>query len=596
MIDFFKKNKEIVRKIVFILTDEQKKIGFGILVCSFVGALFEVIGVSTILPLVQAFMNSDELMKNNKVQLLVQLFHIKNSTELILLITFGIIIIFLIKNLYFILLSWLRIKYSCKVSRELSSSMMRRYMQRGYEFFLTVNTAEVSRNISADVSGVNTMLYQLLRILIESLTILLIVVYMMLTDWMMAISVMFLAALCLLLIYGYFRKKMRKAGELYNKYNGLSGKYIIQAIHGIKEILVLNKRNYFVNNFEKANELKQKGMIEQTVGSESPAYIIEGICVSGLLSTVCLRIIFGSTNVINLLPALSAFAVGAFRILPSLGRISSAMNTILYYIPSLNHVYDNLKATSEYECYLEKNDVAESITEFKDSIRAVDIEWHYKNSDKQVLSKLNIEIKRGDSVAFVGPSGAGKTTLADIILGLLHPQDGELLIDGKNVAKLNNIDFSKIMGYVPQAVYLTDDTIRNNVAFGIEPKDIDDSQVWKSLEKAQIKDFVEKLPEGLDTMVGDRGIRFSGGQRQRIAIARAMYADPDIIIFDEATASLDGETENAVMDSITTLQGDKTLIIIAHRLSTIKECDVIYEIKDGIATKKSYEEIIKNDE
>ena len=188
-------------------------------------------------------------------------------------------------------------------------------------------------------------------------------------------------------------------------------------------------------------------------------------------------------------------------------------------------------------------------------------------------------------------SGAGKTTLADIILGLLHPQEGKVLVDGRNIAEVNG-NLSHIMGYVPQSVYLTDDTIRNNVAFGLEPEDIDDQKIWAALRDAQMKDFVEKLENGLDTMVGDRGIRFSGGQRQRIAIARALYENPDIIVFDEATASLDTETETAVMESIKALQGHETLIIIAHRLTTIKDCDVIYEIKDGVAYTRTYEEIV----
>ena len=201
-------------------------------------------------------------------------------------------------------------------------------------------------------------------------------------------------------------------------------------------------------------------------------------------------------------------------------------------------------------------------------------------------------IPKGTSVAFVGQSGAGKTTLADIILGLLHPQKGQILVDGNDISIFGK-ELGHIMGYVPQSVYLIDDTIRNNVAFGIEQSDIEDDRIWKALEQAQLKEFVANLEFGLDTFVGDRGIRFSGGQRQRIAIARALYENPDIIIFDEATAALDNETELAVMDSIRSLQGYKTLIIIAHRLTTIKECEVIYEIKDGKAIVRQYEELIK---
>lgn len=597
MLHSFQVIKDSFSKIWFILNKQQKKYGLLVFACSLVGALLEVLGVSIIFPLVQAFLEADKLMKNKWLKASIKWFHITDSSQLILWITIGVILVFVVKNAYFIFLSWVRVKYSCKVSRELSSKMMSTYMKRGYEFFLTANTADLSRNINADVSGVNTMLYQLLRVLIDGLTILLIVAYLLATDWLMACAVMVLALICLALIYGYFRVKMKKAGQLFNKYNGISGKYLLQALHGIKEILVMHKQQFFVRHFDEANAQRQKGTIEQTVGAESPAYIIEGICMAGLLGTLCVRLVVGGENAIEMVPALSAFAVGAFRILPSLGRISSAFNTALYYVPSLSHVYDNLKKIISYDANGESQDPIQDkqeqgIMEFNKELVLENICWHYKNVDRNVFNNLNITIKKGQSVAFIGLSGAGKTTLADIILGLLHPQIGRVMVDGRDITEVNG-DLSHIMGYVPQSVYLTDDTIRNNVAFGMEASEIDDEKIWETLEQAQLKKFVSGLENGLDTMVGDRGIRFSGGQRQRIAIARALYEKPDILVFDEATASLDMETETAVMESIQALQGHKTLIIIAHRLTTIKDCDVIYEIRDGIAVKKSYEEIMK---
>lgn len=587
--------REIAGKLLFILDRQQKKYGMLLLICSLIGAAFEVLGVGIIVPLVSAFMNADQLLENQWIKIPVKWLRIKNSNQLVLFITLVVIFVFLIKNIYFVLLSWIRVKYSCKVSRELSSRMIKIYMKRGYEFFLSTNTSDLSRNINGDVSGVNTMLTQILRALIDILTIVLIVVYIMMTDWTMAIAVAVLSLICLLLIYGVFRKKMRKAGEMFSKYSALVNKYLLEALHGIKEILVKNKQEYFVENFDKANIQRQKATIRQTVGAESPAYIIEGICVSGLLGTICMRLMFGSEDALALVPALASFAVGAFRILPSLGRISSALNTALYYIPSLNRVYDNLNEIIRYDAnriVLEKEGTEDiiPILKFNKEIKLENIDWKYQNKENEVISGLNLTIKKGQSVAFVGASGAGKTTLADIILGLLHPQGGKILVDGRDIADVNG-NVSHIMGYVPQSVYLTDDTVRNNVAFGIAPMDIDDNRVWKALEEAQLKEYVENLKNGLDTMVGDRGIRFSGGQRQRIAIARALYENPDILVFDEATASLDNETEAAVMESIKKLQGHKTLIIIAHRLSTIKDCEMIYAIENGKAVKKTYEEI-----
>ena len=582
------------KKLLFVLDKKQKLYGLLVAVCSFIGALLEVVGVGIILPLVSAFINADALMTHKWLQLPIAIFKIEDSRQLIVLITVGVICVFILKNAYFIFLSWLRMKYSCKVSRELSSLMMSTYMKRGYEFFLSQNTSDLSRNINADVSGVNTILYQFLRVFIDALTICLIVIVILITDAGMAVAMALLAVICLIFIYTFFRKQMRNAGILFSKYNGMTGKYLLQALHGIKEILVVQKQNYFVKHFEEANAQKQNASIKQTVGAEAPAYLIEGICVAGLMVVVCVRVASGEQNAMDLIPALSAFAVGAFRILPSLGRISSAVNTLLYYLPSLDHVYENMKNFSDGEkrrcAAIGVNVDTNPISEFTDSIAIEDICWNYKNSDKEVLSKLNMVIKKGQSVAFIGQSGAGKTTLADIILGLFPPREGRVLIDGRDTAEVN-YDLSRIMGYVPQSVYLTDDTIRNNIAFGEEERDIDDTKVWEALEKAQLKQFVEELQDGLDTIVGDRGVRFSGGQRQRVAIARALYSNPAILIFDEATASLDTETETAVMDAIHALHGEKTIIIIAHRLTTIQECDVIFRIENGVAVSVSHEEI-----
>ena len=590
--------KNELHKLFYILNKEQKLYGILVFFCSLLGSVLEVFGVGIIMPMVQAFMDVDKLMQNKWALMMAASMGIKTSdtSKIVVMITVGVILVFLIKNLYFIFLSWVRIKYSCKVSRELSTRMMSNYMKRGYEFFLNHNTAELSRNIGGDVSGVDTIIYQLLRVLVDGFTIMMIVLYIMVTDWMIAIAMVVMALICLVIIYGFFRVQMREAGQHFNKYNGITSKYLLQALHGIKEILVMRKQEYFVRHYEEANREKQRGAIKQTVGAESPAYIIEGLCIAGLLSVVCIRLITNQQSAVDLIPALSAFAVGAFRILPSLGRISSALNTAIYYMPSLEHVYENLKRinnSEERENSINNTYAIKDIT-FNKEIKIENVSWRYQNGKKEVIQNLNLTIRRGTSVAFVGQSGAGKTTLADIILGLLPPQKGEILIDGNDISQMGD-KLGHIMGYVPQTVYLTDDTIRNNVAFGREGIEIDDDKVWKALEKAQLKEFVEQLSNGLDTFVGDRGIRFSGGQRQRIAIARALYENPDIIIFDEATAALDNETELAVMDSIRSLQGHKTLIIIAHRITTIKDCDVIYEIKDGIAYVRAYDELIKEE-
>ena len=295
-----------------------------------------------------------------------------------------------------------------------------------------------------------------------------------------------------------------------------------------------------------------------------------------------------------IIPKLAAFAMAAFRILPSIGKITNRMNGIVFNRPGLHNVYLNFKAANEYQNELrcvQKSSIGDDI-DFQYNLCIRDVDWKYGESKPFVLHGTTLEIIKGQSVALIGASGAGKTTLADVILGLLPPQGGSVLMDGMDIYSIPEA-WSRIIGYVPQSVYLVDDTIRNNVRFGYTDGQNDDEKIWRALEQAQLSDFVRSLPHQLDTIVGERGVRFSGGQRQRIAIARALYSDPEILVLDEATSALDNETETAVMEAIDSLQGKITMIIVAHRLTTIKNCDKIYEIIDGKAIERNKNDVLQ---
>lgn len=595
-----KKIKDVWNKFQFILTKSQKHFGFFILCMTLVGALVETLGVSIIIPFVQAMMDPEQLMQNEYLGSVISILHITSVSQLILLLGIGIALVYIFKNLYLTLLSYCRIRYSTKVQRELSVLMMKSYMKRGYLFFVQVNTSDLLRGIMGDVSAVYQMMYHAFRVIAELLTSFAIIIFIMITDFKMALSVIVLAGVCFIAVVLGFRKPMQRLGVEYRESHGEAQKHSLQAFQGIKEVIVMHRQDFFVDRYERAFGRQQKALIGQTVASESPAYIIEAVCVAGLILTVSLRV-YGGTDTTTFIPQLAAFAIGAFRILPSLGRITSSFNQIIYYVPSLNKTYENLKEVRAAEqemkerIYLltEKNEKQESkatVVEEKANcfLEIQNIHWKYPTSEKEVLSGVSLHIRKGTSVALIGHSGAGKTTLADIILGLYRPQAGCIKYEGTDIRTMSE-QWSSCVGYIPQSVYLTDDTIRNNVAFGVDEPD--DALVWQALEQAQLKEFVAGLPNKLDTIVGDRGVRFSGGQRQRVAIARALYYNPPILILDEATSALDTETETAVMEAINSLQGNKTLIIVAHRLTTIRKCDVIYEITDGKAIERRKEEI-----
>lgn len=349
-------------------------------------------------------------------------------------------------------------------------------------------------------------------------------------------------------------------------------------------------KKFFVDSYKTVYKKLIKGAKNNEMLAAIPKYILETVCIIGMIIAVIGKLLWGRRDLNAFVVQMSAFAVAAFRLLPSVGKISAYINNIMYSIPSLDLIYKDLK---EIENFIPKeNDI--SVVEkwnFNNSIELLNVSYAYEGTDKKVLNNISLTIRKGETVALIGSSGAGKTTLADVFLGLLIPQQGSIRVDGKNIYENMN-SWHRMLGYIPQTIYLSDDTIRNNVAFGIKEEDIDEQAVVEALKKAQLYDFIQTLEQGLETFVGDRGVRLSGGQRQRIGIARALYCNPEVLVLDEATSALDTETETAVMEAIDSLKGYKTMVIIAHRLTTIQNADKIYEVTDGNVVLRSKEDIL----
>lgn len=582
---------DTIKKFSYILDKPQKVWGCVVFALSFVGALAETLGVGLLLPLVQVMISPDTLMDNEIVAKVACNLHIEDSEELILLVVVAVILVYIFKNVLLLFLVYVRTKYSCKVQRELSVKMMKYYMKRGYLFFVQHNTSELGRGITTVPTHIYELLFHILKMLSDILTIVAICFVIAATDVRMAIAMAVMIVICLFTVIFGFKNMMRRYGKSYKAFHVKLVKSSYQAFQGIKEVLVMNRQDYFVKEYKGAYIQQQKASIGKTIATESPAYFIEAVCVTGLLAVVYIQSM-GMEDMSSMLPKLAVIAGGAFRILPSLGRISSAVNNIIFYLPSIQEMYDNFKEVEAHEKLQSEMIIEDSgqTPEFHHEITLKGIDWKYPNTEKYILKDINLTIQKGESVAFIGASGAGKTTLADILLGLLIPEKGDILVDGQSILHLKK-KWGELIGFVSQAFYLNDDTIRNNVAFGIDAKKIDDKMVWRALEQAQLKETVEKLPKGLDTVVGERGMRFSGGQRQRLAIARALYYNPEILILDEATSALDTDTETAVMEAIEALQGHKTLVIIAHRLTTIRNCDTIYEVENTKIVRRQKTEI-----
>ena len=583
-----------LRKLFLILDRNQKILGIVVLLCSFFAAVLETLGVSIVVPLVNAMLQPERLFQNLYIKRITDFMGISTNKRLITSIITAVIMIYMLKNLFFIFFAWLKTRYACKVQRECSVYMMQSYMNRGYIFFLNRNVNELRQGVVEDIHSLFQIINGLIQMITQLLIALFICIYMCFADWQIALGVVLSALICLLIIFVFFRRRMLQAGIRYRTYNILSSQALLQAFHGIKEVLVMRKQKYFVKEFEENTIKRQNAMVVQNIGAEIPAYIIEAVCIIGIMAILGIRIV-NVSNLENFVAVLASFAIGAFRILPALGKISNSINVISSSMPGLNTVYENIVEARKYNDQFnnvetEDEEQYRGLT-FEKSVSIRNLSFAYNSKQSKVLNQLSLEIPKGKSIAFVGESGAGKSTLADLILGVLRPDEGEVLLDDINIRKIPGL-WGRLIGYVPQSIYLTDTSICKNIAFGIDESEIDEDEVKVALEKADLLDFVLRLPNGIHTKVGDRGVRLSGGQRQRIGIARALYHDPEILILDEATSALDNETEKAVMEAIDSLHGKMTLIIIAHRLTTIKNCDVIYEIVDGKAVRRTYEELI----
>jgi len=585
---------DMKNKIVYILSNTQKRGGLLLMLVIIIRVMFELIGVTAIYPFLQAVLTPEVLMESKYIKPLTLFFHIESSRGILILIGCGLIMIYIFKNLYVILSYFVQYNFSTKVQKAISIKMLNSYMSRPYSFFLNVNSSEIIRACSGDVNGVCMILECVFDIVAEGLAAIVIGVFIFWTDPFMAVAVSILLLVVSVAIVMVYKPVMKRMGRKEMKAQAAKSKAIYQTVGGVKELYVMQRKQLFLDEYSRAADEERRITRNKSFLGASPERIIEGVCVSGLIGAVVIRLLLG-VDIMNFVPQLGMFAMAAFKVLPSVGKISNRVTTIVYYVPMLDNVYEVIIKANEFEKEQERYQKTygrigenQKECEFADNILIQNVTWKYDENKENVLEELELEICKGESVALIGASGAGKTTLADIILGLLTPQSGYVHMDGKDVYAMPE-QWAQIIGYVPQNVFLIDDTVRNNVAFGLQ--DVDDQLIWEALEGAQLKEFIEALPYGLDTIVGERGVKFSGGQRQRIAIARALYNNPRILVLDEATSALDNDTENAVMEAVEALQGKMTLIIVAHRLTTIRNCDKIYEIKKGKAILRDKAEV-----
>ncbi|MCL7746081.1 ABC transporter ATP-binding protein [Halalkalibacter alkaliphilus] len=577
---------DTIKKLLILFNKNEKKKLFIIFLMMIVAALFETIGIGLIVPFVGMVTNPGMIQEQAILSYIYELFKFQTTTGFIIFSVVFLLSVFLLKNVYLLFFHYVQYRVIYNQQVKLSRELFKEYLTKPYTFHLQKNTSNLLRNVNGEVPKVfQGIVMSSFQLLTEVLVITFILILLLLTSPVATITASVLLGGSVVIFFKVFRRKISYLGKEQQKVSGTIIKWVNQGLGASKEVKVSGKEGFFINAYTKQSLIKVKNSRFMKMLELVPRLFIETLLVSIVLITM-LIIIFQGLDTTQLVSTMALFAMAAFRLMPSINRVVALITTIRYSQPALTVVYDDLfnNKDKSSNSILDKdaNDllIRKGRRAFHQSINLTGVSFRYPGQQEYSVKDVSLTIPIGNSVAFIGESGAGKTTLVDIILGLLHPEKGSISVDGNEIKNIKSLWQQKI-GYIPQSIFLSDDTIRGNIAFGIENSQINDDAVWRALEQAQLKEFVESLPNKLETEVGERGVRLSGGQRQRIGIARALYHNPEILFMDEATSALDNQTEKEFMKAIDGLQGEKTLIIIAHRLSTIENCDIVFEIKKG---------------
>lgn len=574
---------KMLKKLSSILDRQQKIKILGLTVLILIGGILETIGISLIVPLLSAILDEQSFATNSIVMWVMELLGIQNIRVFIYLLLFGLIFMYIFKCAYLIGLTYVQARFVNRNRARSTTNLLSQFLHRPYEYYLYAETSTIVRTIYGDMDNISNLLLQVMGLVSEIVICLFLGGFLLLVDFKMMCMVVGLLLLVTIFNSKVIKPRLNRVGDGARDEQAGMYKWILQSASGIKDVKVANKEAYFTGCYRESVEGYGRYQTKYNVYTNMPRLLIESIAIIAILLYLALSMLMG-VDLTSMVPAISAFALAAMRLLPSVNRVNTYIANIAYYESALNYIYENvdtdaLSRQEELDAYRLANPNMTPITLDKE-IELSNITFAYPNTDKKIFDGADMKIPVGKSVGVVGPSGSGKTTIVDVLLGLLEPQNGTITSDGTNIMENYEAWLSHV-GYIPQTIYMLDDSIRNNIAFGVKEEDIDDARVWEVLEQAQMKEFVEQLPDKLDSQIGERGVRISGGQRQRLGIARALYHDPELLIFDEATSALDNDTETAIMEAIDTLHGQKTMVIIAHRLRTIENCDMIYEVKDG---------------
>ncbi len=586
----------MVKQIFSLFNKKEKTQVFLLLIGIIFRGLFEVAGVASIMPFIAVVSNPGIIHTNKYLAYTYQLLGFNSPRMFLIALGMFVFCIIILNNSLSALNEWFLVRFTWLRGHTLARRLFAKYLSQPYAFFLNENTANLGANILNEVAYfLKGILRPFMEMVAKIIVSLFIFILLVLVDPVLAIIVGLVLGGAYSLIFITVRKKLAKVGKERVYANQKQFLYIGEALTGIKDIKVRGCESFFLNAFSKYSYKVNMNQAVHQIVSQVPRYALEVISFGGIL-LITLYFVATQRDTANIIPLMALYAFAGYRLMPALQGVFSGITTVKFNLALLDRLSKDLALKTYPHKEIKSWEDVVTPMKFRKSIELQAVQFAYPGAEETVLNSLNLYIAAKTTVGFAGTTGAGKTTLIDIILGLFLPQEGELLVDGRPVDKSNMRAWLRTIGYVPQQIFLSDLSVRQNIAFGIDMDKIDDKAVERAAKIAHLHDFiVNELSEGYDTVIGERGLRLSGGQRQRIGIARAMYSDPEVLILDEATSSLDNITEAMVMEAIRGLARKKTIIMIAHRLTTLVDCDVIHFLNQGRITHSgTYDELMKN--
>ena len=571
-------------KIVWKLFTNSDRIAFTrIVVMVIIGMFLETISLGIVVPIIGILTQDDY---QQKYPFIVDIFGNLSREELISAVMVAMVLIYIVRSLFLFWSLWIQKGFSASVSGRLSQSLFSTYLRQPYMFHLQRNSSTLMRNAKNATAIVTCGVDPFLVLLTDGLVAIAMFALLIAVEPVGTLAVLLVFGLSTFVFQRTTRRRIDNWGYQVDYHETKILQHLQEGFGGAKDVKVLGRENEFLSQHEK--HLGESIRINRiyNVILTLPRSFMEIITIVGLCLLVVSMVVRGR-ELADIVPILGLFAAAAFRVMPSINRLLMATQTLIFNRSIIASVYQDFLLDSPDSLTVKSN------TKFASQLELMDVSFQYPTAATASLQNVSLVVKRGEAVGFVGPSGAGKSTLVDVILGLFAPTSGVVKVDGQDVQQ-NLRNWQNQIGYVPQAIYLTDDTLRRNVAFGLNDENIDDNLVRDAIRLAQLEEFVATLPEKLDTVVGERGVRLSGGQRQRIGIARALYHNPSVLVLDEATSSLDTPTEHGVMQAVQALQGSKTVLIVAHRLSTVEYCDRLYKIENARITEEgTFDEVVQ---